>query len=325
MTPTSVSDEDRLAQGDRLCGPIKGATPCRDPARGSPYIYIWGPCKIFHLVILSPSPGIDSLVNAKTRAKALLGLDPDPMNASSVDFLALGDWGFVGSGLPNNQSAVADLMGSVAALGRPNFIVSVGDNVYDFGIDVPANASERWNVTWTDVYDAIPELQGIDWYSTFGNHDYGTVAGYCEDKSTNATCEATGGKPWFQVGTVTAPSGSRYFNDFNHHVPFGDKVELFFFNTVPMVTRWREKIDGYRAYKGEPPVDWMAIVDELDASLKASKAPVKIAVTHVGIELGRRGPRSPKQLYAQSPSRSLPFALRALLVHTGEPVYVSSR
>lgn len=83
---------------------------------------------------------------------------------SSLNFLALGDWGSIGF----NQSAVAGQMSIYASLVNASFIVTLGDNFYEDGV---ANDTDPlWNAAYTDVYTSSSLF--IPWYPVLGNHDY---------------------------------------------------------------------------------------------------------------------------------------------------------
>ena len=95
------------------------------------------------------------------RARAPLVLD-----GAALVFFAIGDWGRKGL---ENQVDVAAALGDVAARVHPSFIVSVGDNFYDYGVDTPTDL--QFNASWRDVY-THPALASLKWYSEAGNHDY---------------------------------------------------------------------------------------------------------------------------------------------------------
>lgn len=78
-------------------------------------------------------------------------------------FLVLGDWGREGD---YNQTVVADAMARKAAVMRPDFVVSTGDNFYEWGltsVDDPA-----FDISFRDIYNHT-ELQ-LPWHVVLGNH-----------------------------------------------------------------------------------------------------------------------------------------------------------
>ena len=78
-------------------------------------------------------------------------------------FLVLGDWGREGD---YNQTVVADAMARRAASLRPDFVVSTGDNFYEWGlVSVDDPAFDR---SFKDIYTQ-KELQ-VPWHVVLGNH-----------------------------------------------------------------------------------------------------------------------------------------------------------
>jgi len=85
----------------------------------------------------------------------------------AVTFFAVGDWG---NGGAKRQRLVARSMAAWAEKRRPDFIISTGDNMYDYGVkDVH---DRQFKVTFEDVY-SDPGLKGIPWWMSLGNHDHG--------------------------------------------------------------------------------------------------------------------------------------------------------
>jgi tartrate-resistant acid phosphatase type 5 len=83
-----------------------------------------------------------------------------------LNFLAIGDWGKVGA----DQSVTADAMARVASSHPVDFIVSVGDNFYEDGVN--GVDDPQWKTTFQDVFEARDSLKNLPWYSVLGNHDY---------------------------------------------------------------------------------------------------------------------------------------------------------
>jgi len=88
--------------------------------------------------------------------------------ASTLQFLAIGDWGCKrkGGATDQNQKAVADAMASSGY--DPSFIMSLGDNFYEHG--VKSTEDKRWSKVFEEVYSAR-NLQK-PWFSIVGNHDW---------------------------------------------------------------------------------------------------------------------------------------------------------
>ena len=86
---------------------------------------------------------------------------PEP----ALNFLAVWDWGRDGA---FNQREVAQQMGLTADRLKAKFIVSVGDNFYEAGVQ--SVSDPQWKSSFEDIYTA-PSLQ-VPWYVILGNHDY---------------------------------------------------------------------------------------------------------------------------------------------------------
>jgi tartrate-resistant acid phosphatase type 5 len=87
--------------------------------------------------------------------------------SSDITFIVLGDWGRDGQ---QNQTEVATAMGKWCMTKGPcNFIISVGDNMYDYG--VVSQDSKQFDTSFENIY-IHPGLEGIKWYLGLGNHDY---------------------------------------------------------------------------------------------------------------------------------------------------------
>ena len=108
----------------------------------------------------------------------------DPKNdqhQSQLTFLAIGDWGGVGSiSFPSEkmfgiqQRKVAAGMAKISDEINPEFVIALGDNFYYKGIsgDSPY---QRVDQTFEKVYHEQP-LAKVPWYVIAGNHDhYGNV------------------------------------------------------------------------------------------------------------------------------------------------------
>lgn len=92
--------------------------------------------------------------------------------SNSTRFLVIGDWGGQSDAQPTTKGEVEDGAGMAAAakaMGGVGFVVAVGDNFYDSGIQGDVT-SPRFKETFEDVF-AQPELQ-VPWYAMAGNHDH---------------------------------------------------------------------------------------------------------------------------------------------------------
>lgn len=175
-------------------------------------------------------------------------------NSSDLTFLIFGDWGRGGD---FHQRDVADQMGLAAAKRRCRFIVSVGDNFYEKGVQTATDP--QWKSSFAAVYTA-PSL-GVPWYVILGNHDYK-------------------GRPQAQIDYAkTHPNWklpARYFSVVEP-VSKDDQVEFFFIDTSPFVEEYRKK-EGMRDEIISQ--DTAAQVTWLDQALANSKAAWKIVIGH---------------------------------------------
>jgi len=101
------------------------------------------------------------------------------LNENELSFVIIGDWGADNG----KQYKVADSMGKWCEENKCEFILALGDNFY--GTGVYSNDSERFQTTWSDVYNH-PSIAALNWYAIVGNHDHGRE--HTED-----------GHEWFQV------------------------------------------------------------------------------------------------------------------------------
>lgn len=83
---------------------------------------------------------------------------------NSLNFLIHGDWGWASL----NQSIIAYEMGIYAWMIDAQFVMALGDNFYEDGID--NTTDPLWNTAFHDIYSAS-SLE-IPWYPILGNHDY---------------------------------------------------------------------------------------------------------------------------------------------------------
>lgn len=84
---------------------------------------------------------------------------------SSLNFIAMGDWGRNGA---DHQKQVAAQMGITAEQMHAQFIISTGDNFYPSG--VISEHDPLFKYSFEDIYTSFA-LQW-DWYPVLGNHDY---------------------------------------------------------------------------------------------------------------------------------------------------------
>ena len=93
---------------------------------------------------------------------------------SQIDFIVIGDWGGQNSAPYTTpiQLNTADIMGKIADEYNISFVILLGDNFYEHGINGFDNINDRrFNDTFESVYNATG-LQNIPFYVVPGNHDY---------------------------------------------------------------------------------------------------------------------------------------------------------
>jgi tartrate-resistant acid phosphatase type 5 len=174
---------------------------------------------------------------------------------TGLRFLAIGDWGRDGAA---HQREVAQQMGAAATTLGARFVVSVGDNFYDTGVE-SAN-DPQWKTSFEDVYTA-PSLQ-TPWYVALGNHDYRGV-------------------PQAQLDyALTSPRWrmpARYYKVSGADHGFAD-ADLFILDTSPFVEKYRVIPSLLRDnVLGQ---DTAAQLAWLDGELARSTAPWKLVFGH---------------------------------------------
>ena len=86
---------------------------------------------------------------------------------AAVSFIAMGDWGREGK---DHQTEVAVQMGITGAEIDSQFVLALGDNFYDNGVQ--SVDDPQWKTSFENIYTA-PVLQR-PWQVVIGNHDYRT-------------------------------------------------------------------------------------------------------------------------------------------------------
>jgi tartrate-resistant acid phosphatase type 5 len=98
-------------------------------------------------------------------ASLLAATTPQTASPNGLNFLVFGDWGRQGE---QDQVDVATQMAKVSKDLNPKFIISVGDNFYEDGVQSVDDS--HWQKSFEEVYQE-PALQ-VPWYCILGNHDY---------------------------------------------------------------------------------------------------------------------------------------------------------
>lgn len=165
----------------------------------------------------------------------------------TLRFIAVGDVGTGGRG----QKQVADAMARVAASDSTSFVILLGDNFYERGVQ--SVTDPQWVEKFESVYHH-PSLQ-IPFFSTLGNHDY-----Y--------------GNPQAQVDRTTMSDRwnmpSRFYAK-SFWVDDSTEAVFFFLDTYPMSGK-RERDRDSAQYL--PQLRW------LESELAESKARWKVVAGH---------------------------------------------
>jgi len=92
------------------------------------------------------------------------------VNKDSLTFITMGDWGDVFD--DTRQRQVSDQMAAYIPTIPVDFLVSVGDNFYEMGVD--SDHDPQWKLSYLDIYNAT--AFSLPWWVIAGNHDwYNTV------------------------------------------------------------------------------------------------------------------------------------------------------
>lgn len=92
--------------------------------------------------------------------------DPDPVD-HSVRFVVMGDTGEGNDG----QRRIADAIAAKCAADGCDFVVLLGDNIYDEGVEDVADG--QWQSKFEQPYGGLD----LPFYAVLGNHDYGGTLG----------------------------------------------------------------------------------------------------------------------------------------------------
>ena len=205
-------------------------------------------------------------------------------------FLVVGDWGRDGA---RHQRDVAVAMGKAARELGSRFVVSVGDNFYENGVQTPHDV--QWKTSFEDVY-TDSALQ-VPWYVALGNHDYR-------------------GNPQAQVDY--AATSARWKMPTRYYKVSGDAaglpgVDLFVIDSSPLVHKYREKAEAPIA-ANVTKQDIYAQLAWLDRELAASTAHMKLVIGHHTIRSGGSG-------HGETPE--LVEFVQPLLVRHGVQAYIN--
>lgn len=177
-----------------------------------------------------------------------------------LSFLTFGDWGRRGQ---RDQLDVAKQMGLAGTALRVPFVVSLGDNFYDYGV---ASTDDRhWKESFEDVYVA-PSLQ-VPWNVILGNHDY---RGNCQAQIDYSSRSSRWRMP------------ARYFSR-TENIPGGKSILMVYTDTSPFLKAYaKDWLMGpnVRSQDAARQLEW------IDRTLAESKADWKIVLGHHPIYSG---------------------------------------
>ncbi len=180
---------------------------------------------------------------------------------SRIHFLAIGDWGRQGMHL---QKETADMMGKYADENPAEFVISTGDNFYEYGISSVYDSLIQ--KSFENIYTAA-SLQ-IPWYITFGNHDYAA--------DPKAQIELTKFNPRWKFP-------SSYYS-IDKELEDGTRIQFLFLDTNPFVQKYYTYGEKYPELKNfaeqVSKEDWKQQLKWLESSLKNCDADWKIVVGH---------------------------------------------
>ncbi|WP_421854478.1 purple acid phosphatase family protein [Novosphingobium sp.] len=205
-----------------------------------------------------------SLLAGMAATAALPSLAAAAPNAPA-SFLVVGDWGRDGA---QHQRDVAVQMGKLAQAQRSRFVVSVGDNFYDNGVQ--SVSDPQWQSSYEQVY-TDPALQ-VPWYVALGNHDYrGNPQAQLDYARTSPRWHMP--QRYYQVSGAQAGAA---------------QIDLFVIDTSPTVHKYRDKVDSVIA-RNIATQDVGAQLAWLDKALAASTARWKLVIGHHTIRSGGSG------------------------------------
>lgn len=206
----------------------------------------------------------------------------------SIAFLLVGDWGRHGR---HHQGWVADQMGRTAQAVNSQFVVSVGDNFYENGVE--SVSDPQWQSSFEDVYTAS-SLQ-TPWHVILGNHDYrGNVQAQLDYSRQS--------QRWRMP--------ARYYSDVVT-LPGGAKAAFYYLDTSPFIQKYygsRVRVEGQNS---QAQLDW------LEAKLAASKAEWNIVIGHHPIYTAH-----PPELDHDHDQPDLIARLNPILQKHNVPIYI---
>lgn len=196
------------------------------------------------------------------------GLFASGAREEGLNFLLVGDWGRNGQ---KDQRDVARQMGVAAAQISAPFIVSVGDNFYDYGVS--SDEDPQFRTSFEEVY-SDPSLQ-VPWRVILGNHDY---RGNCQAQIAYSR----------KSGRWQMPA--RYYAR-TEGIPGGSAVDLIFIDTNPFIAQYAHDTLMQREIATQDSGKQLVWIEQ---RLAASSAPWKLVIGHHPIYSGGEHGDSPE-------------------------------
>ena len=191
-------------------------------------------------------------LGASTRMAAQTPADWEKMDGDVVLYMAndLGRNGYY------EQKPVAELMGRVAEVKDPEFIIAAGDIHHFEGV---ASVNDPLWMTNYELIYSHPELM-LDWNPILGNHEY--------RGNTQAVLDYSGvSRRWDMPGRY-------YTRTVNED---GTTVRVVFIDTTPLIDKYRQESDKYPDAAKQ---DNAAQLEWLDKTLSQAKEDWVIVVGH---------------------------------------------
>ena len=221
---------------------------------------------------------------------ALAPFAPSLARTPFPSFLVIGDWGRDGT---QHQRDVAVQMGKTAAASGARFVLAVGDNFYESGVQSADDT--QWQTSFEQVY-TDPALQ-VPWHVALGNHDYR-------------------GNPQAQIDYMAKSARwkmpSRYYVVPSAQSGLPD-TDIFVIDSSPLVHKYRDKVEAPIAQN----VSRQSVTAQmtwLDRALGNSSAAWKLVVGHHTIRSGGSGHGDTPELVAM---------VKPLLERHGVQAYVN--
>jgi tartrate-resistant acid phosphatase type 5 len=192
-----------------------------------------------------------------------LALAPSVLTAAQppLSFVVIGDWGRG----TEAQHRVAAEMGRAASRVDARFVLAVGDNFYEQGVE--SVDDPLWQSVFEDVY-THPALQ-VPWHVALGNHDY--------YGNPQAQVDYTARSPRWRMP-------ERYFKVTDTNLDRAD-VDMFVVDTAPFIESYR-KDPTSRKGRNTASQDVDAQLTWLDTQLGAARRKWKLVVGHHTIHSG---------------------------------------